>query len=49
MPYRLLDEATKAQQPRQPLCQAVRTLLGYGYNIEPPRDQEPRRGAQAAG
>lgn len=39
VPYRLLDEATKRSN-RDSLCQAVRTLLGYGYNIEPP-DQEP--------
>uniref|UniRef100_A0A4X2MA66 Ryanodine receptor 1 n=1 Tax=Vombatus ursinus TaxID=29139 RepID=A0A4X2MA66_VOMUR len=38
VPYRLLDEATKRSN-RDSLCQAVRTLLGYGYNIEPP-DQE---------
>ncbi|XP_038623542.1 ryanodine receptor 1 isoform X2 [Tachyglossus aculeatus] len=38
VPYRLLDERTKRSN-RDSLCQAVRTLLGYGYNIEPP-DQE---------
>lgn len=40
VPYNLLDEGTKATN-RESLCQAVRTLLGYGYNIEPP-DQETR-------
>nr|5C30_A Chain A, Ryanodine receptor 1 [Oryctolagus cuniculus] len=33
VPYRLLDEATKRSN-RDSLAQAVRTLLGYGYNIE---------------
>uniref|UniRef100_A0A8W4FKY0 Ryanodine receptor 1 n=1 Tax=Sus scrofa TaxID=9823 RepID=A0A8W4FKY0_PIG len=41
VPYRLLDEATKRSN-RDSLCQAVRTLLGYGYNIEPP-DQDQSR------
>jgi hypothetical protein len=41
VPYRLLDEATKRSN-RDSLCQAVRTLMGYGYNIEPP-DQEPSK------
>uniref|UniRef100_A0A8C3Y6B8 B30.2/SPRY domain-containing protein n=1 Tax=Catharus ustulatus TaxID=91951 RepID=A0A8C3Y6B8_CATUS len=40
VPYNLLDEGTKATN-RESLCQAVRTLLGYGYNIEPP-DQDTR-------
>ncbi|KAK2510405.1 hypothetical protein Q9233_017776 [Columba guinea] len=38
VPYHLLDERTKKTN-RDSLCQAVRTLLGYGFNIEPP-DQE---------
>uniref|UniRef100_A0A673VTD0 Ryanodine receptor 1 n=1 Tax=Suricata suricatta TaxID=37032 RepID=A0A673VTD0_SURSU len=45
VPYRLLDEATKRSN-RDSLCQAVRTLLGYGYNIEPP-DQEPSECGQS--
>uniref|UniRef100_A0A8C5SWT4 Ryanodine receptor 1 n=1 Tax=Laticauda laticaudata TaxID=8630 RepID=A0A8C5SWT4_LATLA len=38
VPYHLLDERTKKTN-RDSLREAVRTLLGYGYNIEPP-DQE---------
>ncbi|KAE8585798.1 hypothetical protein XENTR_v10021457 [Xenopus tropicalis] len=38
VPYSLLDEKTKKTN-RDSLCEAVRTLIGYGYNIEPP-DQE---------
>uniref|UniRef100_A0A452IME6 Ryanodine receptor 1 n=1 Tax=Gopherus agassizii TaxID=38772 RepID=A0A452IME6_9SAUR len=38
VPYNLLDERTKKTN-RNSLCEAVRTLIGYGYNIEPP-DQE---------
>lgn len=38
MPYSLLDERTKKTN-RDSLREAVRTLMGYGYNIEPP-DQE---------
>ncbi|XP_077336635.1 ryanodine receptor 1 isoform X4 [Lithobates pipiens] len=38
VPYVLLDEKTKKTN-RDSLCEAVRTLMGYGYNIEPP-DQE---------
>uniref|UniRef100_A0A8C5PNN5 Ryanodine receptor 1 n=1 Tax=Leptobrachium leishanense TaxID=445787 RepID=A0A8C5PNN5_9ANUR len=38
VPYSLLDEKTKKTN-RDSLCEAVRTLMGYGYNIEPP-DQE---------
>ncbi|KAM9591511.1 LOW QUALITY PROTEIN: ryanodine receptor 1-like [Morphnus guianensis] len=38
VPYHLLDKCTKKTN-RDSLCQAVHTLLGYGYNIEPP-DQE---------
>ncbi|KAJ8269879.1 hypothetical protein GJAV_G00107820 [Gymnothorax javanicus] len=38
VPYALLDERTKKSN-RDSLREAVRTLIGYGYNIEPP-DQE---------
>lgn len=38
MPYALLDERTKKSN-RDSLREAVRTFIGYGYNIEPP-DQE---------
>ncbi|XP_069042527.1 ryanodine receptor 1 isoform X6 [Lepisosteus oculatus] len=38
VPYNLLDERTKKTN-RDSVCEAVRTLIGYGYNIEPP-DQE---------
>uniref|UniRef100_A0A8D2LE34 Ryanodine receptor 1 n=1 Tax=Varanus komodoensis TaxID=61221 RepID=A0A8D2LE34_VARKO len=38
VPYILLDERTKKTN-RDSLREAVRTLIGYGYNIEPP-DQE---------
>ncbi|XP_073771088.1 ryanodine receptor 1 isoform X3 [Danio rerio] len=38
VPYILLDEKTKKTN-RDTVCAAVRTLIGYGYNIEPP-DQE---------
>ncbi|XP_071024256.1 ryanodine receptor 1-like isoform X2 [Oncorhynchus clarkii lewisi] len=38
VPYNLLDEKTKKTN-RDTVCAAVRTLIGYGYNIEPP-DQE---------
>lgn len=38
VPYNLLDERTKKTN-RDTVCSAVRTLIGYGYNIEPP-DQE---------
>uniref|UniRef100_A0A8U8B5M5 Uncharacterized protein n=1 Tax=Geospiza parvula TaxID=87175 RepID=A0A8U8B5M5_GEOPR len=47
VPYNLLDEGTKATN-RESLCQAVRTLLGYGYNIEPP-DQETLAGCPPRG
>ncbi|XP_053908876.1 ryanodine receptor 1 isoform X1 [Cuculus canorus] len=43
VPYHLLDERTK-QTNRDSLCQAVRTLLGYGYNIEPPDQESPAQG-----
>uniref|UniRef100_A0A6I8Q7E5 Ryanodine receptor 1 n=1 Tax=Xenopus tropicalis TaxID=8364 RepID=A0A6I8Q7E5_XENTR len=42
VPYSLLDEKTKKTN-RDSLCEAVRTLIGYGYNIEPP-DQETAQG-----
>ncbi|KAJ8356248.1 hypothetical protein SKAU_G00190420 [Synaphobranchus kaupii] len=38
VPYALLDERTKKSN-RDSLREAIRTLIGYGYNIEPP-DQE---------
>ncbi|XP_046876649.1 ryanodine receptor 1 isoform X4 [Hypomesus transpacificus] len=38
VPYNLLDDKTKKTN-RDTVCAAVRTLIGYGYNIEPP-DQE---------
>ncbi|XP_062393175.1 LOW QUALITY PROTEIN: ryanodine receptor 1-like, partial [Sardina pilchardus] len=43
VPYNLLDEKTKKTN-RETVCAAVRTLIGYGYNIEPP-DQESSPGA----
>ncbi|KAM4879798.1 LOW QUALITY PROTEIN: ryanodine receptor 1 [Sylvia borin] len=48
VPYNLLDEGTKATN-RESLCQAVRTLLGYGYNIEPPDQETPSQGAPPGG
>ncbi|XP_030074236.1 ryanodine receptor 1 isoform X4 [Microcaecilia unicolor] len=42
VPYVLLDERTKKTN-RDSLCESVRTLIGYGYNIEPP-DQETSSG-----
>uniref|UniRef100_A0A4W5NRM4 Ryanodine receptor 3 n=1 Tax=Hucho hucho TaxID=62062 RepID=A0A4W5NRM4_9TELE len=38
VPYSLLDERTKKSN-RDSLREAIRTLIGYGYNIEPP-DQD---------
>lgn len=38
VPYALLDERTKKSN-RDSLREAIRTLIGYGYNIEP-SDQE---------
>ncbi|KAI5090640.1 ryanodine receptor 3 isoform X3 [Silurus meridionalis] len=38
VPYSLLDERTKKSN-RDSLREAIRTLIGYGYSIEPP-DQE---------
>uniref|UniRef100_A0A8C5T3P3 Ryanodine receptor 1 n=1 Tax=Laticauda laticaudata TaxID=8630 RepID=A0A8C5T3P3_LATLA len=40
VPYHLLDERTKKTN-RDSLREAVRTLLGYGYNIEPPDQEAP--------
>uniref|UniRef100_A0A674G6S9 Ryanodine receptor 1 n=1 Tax=Taeniopygia guttata TaxID=59729 RepID=A0A674G6S9_TAEGU len=48
VPYNLLDEGTKATN-RESLCQAVRTLLGYGYNIEPPDQETPSQGTVPGG
>lgn len=45
VPYNLLDEKTKKTN-RDTVCAAVRTLIGYGYNIEPP-DQESSKFKQA--
>lgn len=47
VPYNLLDEKTKKTN-RDTVCAAVRTLIGYGYNIEPP-DQESSKFTQAGG
>lgn len=38
VPYVLLDERTKKSN-RDSLREAIRTLIGYGYNIDP-SDQE---------
>uniref|UniRef100_A0A8C4NNS5 Ryanodine receptor 3 n=1 Tax=Dicentrarchus labrax TaxID=13489 RepID=A0A8C4NNS5_DICLA len=38
VPYALLDERTKKSN-RDSLREAIRTMVGYGYNIDPP-DQE---------
>ncbi|XP_067310941.1 ryanodine receptor 3 isoform X2 [Pseudorasbora parva] len=38
VPYALLDERTKKSN-RDSLREAIRTLIGYGYNVEPP-DQD---------
>lgn len=43
VPYNLLDERTKKTN-RDSVNNAVRTLIGYGYNIEPP-DQESSKSA----
>lgn len=43
VPYNLLDERTKKTN-RDSVNNAVRTLIGYGYNIEPP-DQESCKSA----
>lgn len=45
VPYILLDERTKKTN-RDSVNNAVRTLIGYGYNIEPP-DQESSELAQS--
>uniref|UniRef100_A0A673ZP97 Ryanodine receptor 3 n=1 Tax=Salmo trutta TaxID=8032 RepID=A0A673ZP97_SALTR len=42
VPYALLDERTKKSN-RDSLREAIRTLVGYGYNIDPP-DQERDHG-----
>lgn len=47
VPYNLLDEKTKKTN-RDTVCSAVRTLIGYGYNIEPP-DQESSKSERAGG
>ncbi|XP_015706788.1 ryanodine receptor 1-like, partial [Coturnix japonica] len=44
VPYNLLDERTKKTN-RDSLCEAVRTLMGYGYNIEPPDQESPAQGS----
>lgn len=38
VPYALLDERTKKSN-RDSLREAIRTVVGYGYDIDPP-DQE---------
>lgn len=38
VPYALLDERTKKSN-RDSLREAIRTMVGYGYDIDPP-DQE---------
>ncbi|XP_064296121.1 LOW QUALITY PROTEIN: ryanodine receptor 1-like, partial [Phalacrocorax carbo] len=43
VPYHLLDERTKRAN-RESLGQAVRTLLGHGYNVEPPDPESPAQG-----
>lgn len=45
VPYSSLDERTKKSN-RDSLREAIRTLIGYGYNIEPP-DQEGKDESQA--
>ncbi|XP_063078860.1 ryanodine receptor 3-like isoform X3 [Engraulis encrasicolus] len=44
VPYALLDERTKRSN-RDSLREAIRTLVGYGYNIDPP-DQEGAHGVE---
>ncbi|TRY98674.1 hypothetical protein DNTS_033428 [Danionella cerebrum] len=44
VPYILLDEKTKKTN-RDTVCAAVRTLIGYGYNIEPPDQESSGHGA----
>ncbi|PKK17314.1 ryanodine receptor 1-like [Columba livia] len=48
VPYHLLDERTKKTN-RDSLCQAVRTLLGYGFNIEPPDQESSSQSAPRGG
>ncbi|XP_074978445.1 ryanodine receptor 1 isoform X5 [Caretta caretta] len=47
VPYNLLDERTKKTN-RNSLCEAVRTLIGYGYNIEPPDQETSAQGVPTA-
>ncbi|XP_050784274.1 ryanodine receptor 1 isoform X2 [Gopherus flavomarginatus] len=47
VPYNLLDERTKKTN-RNSLCEAVRTLIGYGYNIEPPDQETSAQGIPTA-
>ncbi|KPP74149.1 hypothetical protein Z043_106725, partial [Scleropages formosus] len=47
VPYNLLDEKTKKTN-RDTVCAAVRTLIGYGYNIEPPDQESSGHGAGGA-
>ncbi|KAM9113707.1 LOW QUALITY PROTEIN: ryanodine receptor 1 [Pangshura tecta] len=47
VPYNLLDERTKKTN-RNSLCEAVRTLVGYGYNIEPPDQETSAQGVPTA-
>ncbi|TFJ99453.1 Ryanodine receptor 1 [Platysternon megacephalum] len=47
VPYNLLDERTKKTN-RNSLCEAVRTLIGYGYNIEPPDQETSAQGVPVA-
>lgn len=41
VPYALLDERTKKSN-RDSLREAIRTMVGYGYDIDPP-DQEGKQ------
>uniref|UniRef100_A0A8C2FBL3 Ryanodine receptor 3 n=1 Tax=Cyprinus carpio TaxID=7962 RepID=A0A8C2FBL3_CYPCA len=45
VPYALLDERTKKSN-RDSLREAIRTLVGYGYFIDPP-DQEKKEGIES--
>ncbi|KAL4647687.1 ryanodine receptor 1-like isoform X1 [Arapaima gigas] len=47
VPYNLLDERTKKTN-RDSVCAAVRTLIGYGYNIEPPDQESSGHGGESA-
>ncbi|KAI1893681.1 hypothetical protein AGOR_G00126200 [Albula goreensis] len=46
VPYNLLDEKTKKTN-RDSVCAAVRTLIGYGYNIEPPDQESSGHGVES--